>query len=175
MIVICFITIFSCTPPNNNKIEYADRELFYFEFIDHENSQRSRTVIQYLEKELTTWDYVLIDNSTSDIWPYYTKLTQNEDVPIDSIMFPHKTIHRLILYDETNQEPKAQYKLGIAYNLPLEDGTPNVKIIKYLRKESGDWEKVVDLGIEKFDKSHFPNDQSIAQVILEHLLIYSWK
>ena len=176
IIIICLATIFSCgRSADNNNIEYAERELFYYNFIDHENSVISQKIKQYIERKLSSNDFALIDNSTSSTWPYYTKLTLNEDVPIDSIMFPHKTVHRLILYNETNPDPNIQYKLDVTYNLPLEDGTPNIKIIKYRRDMDSNWEKVVDLGIENFDKAHFRNEKQIAQGILEHLLIYSWK
>ena len=66
MTVIGFVTLFSCKPKSNNKIVYSEKELLYYDFINHDISQRSRKVKQYLEKELTTADFVLINNSTSD-------------------------------------------------------------------------------------------------------------
>ncbi|MDH5398495.1 MAG: hypothetical protein OEX02_10130 [Cyclobacteriaceae bacterium] len=171
LFMTAFIVLFGC----GSKAEMAEQSVYYYTFQDEVNTKESQEVIRAVGGWLEAHHYALMGSSVSSDWPYYTSFDLQSEVPIDSLIAPHRTTHLFKpMPAEVMNFELHSYKMEMVYLPGNELQWANVIINSY-RYEDGGWHQITNLGDHRFPHKTYPTKEAFIQHLSETVIRSSFK
>lgn len=143
-----FLTFFCITITGCDKSVDAPEVNYYFKFETKQNKPVVRKIISFLETELPKQKYA-ITNQSGRKWPYYQAFDIQEKVHLDSLMPPHRFLHRMVPLSSSVKTKNDDYVVLFSI-LPQPDTIFNYQV-EIFYQESNLLQKSGDSGIHFMD------------------------
>jgi len=174
--IFVFIVLTACTWMSDTKHneDIAGVKHFYFEFIDHVQSEYSVSMIEQVSTILPQYDYLISKESAVKGWPFYGNVKRGSILLKTEMMPPHSNVNRLSPIKELTNFNKKKHIMRVLFTIEsINDSTLRIT------KESFQWSAE---GWHQFSKKistdfdiKLDNQQEVVSNISKTLIRYTFK
>ena len=175
LILLFLFLVTSCSFSKKEEFNKAAILDYYYEFIDNEQSDKSRDAIAKIKKEIEGNTYIITHSSGNGEWPYYLKVENPTNFPKDSIMIPHPGLHYFSDINTFQVKDSRQFQISTTfYRMESDTVEINVKVLER-NITLKQWNEIVDVGVLKFNQNKFTEEADLVQFIKENIILISFK
>lgn len=174
--IICsFLVLIACASDNKE----SDRNVagvkhFYFEFIDHVQTDHSKQLIIDVSSIFPQYDYIMSEGSAAKGWPFYGTVKRGSKVLKAEMMPPHSNVNRLSPIVKLDDYNVGEHTMKVLFTLNAKNDS-TISITKESFKwKAGKWHKFSKKLTTDFNINRNSRNQ-MAEKASKTLIRYTFK
>jgi hypothetical protein len=177
--VVNMLFFIGCTPltrqpdAEDQVVAAADIRWFFLDFVDKEDTEFSRAVVESVKSRLYTRQYVLTTDSND--WQGIREMNTADQVDEGNLTAFHRSRHRFADFSDYLEGESQGEKVVITINGFDSNGRPNFNYRSYKRPGSLHWELVFNPGTFTYHKTGKPDAADFAGWIVHKTVLLTFK
>jgi ribosomal protein S8 len=161
---------------SNENIQNSEevKDLFYYmEFVDFENTNNSRNIIEQLKNELYSNGYIATTETNE--WQGIRKVNKEELITLKDMDKYQTYIHKFKDISEYNPKNGDLEKIVITLNKPINDTIPNFNYHSYNKRGFKEWQSLKNPGNFRYTEGIPFTESELRNWMINLIIILTFK